>query len=178
MDKKRKLVLFIASSLDGYIATNDESLEWLYRVEGEGDNGFSEFYNTVDTIIMGKNTYDWILNQDLKEFPYKNKDCYVFTRSSAVNNENVKFVNGDISEFIKKLKDKDGKNIWIVGGGNLLQSFIQRGLVDELILTIAPTLLGKGIHLFREGEYQLDLSLKRMRHFNQFIELHYIIKKD
>lgn len=54
MDKKRKLVLFIASSLDGYIATNDESLEWLYRVEGEGDNGFSEFYNTVDTIIMGK----------------------------------------------------------------------------------------------------------------------------
>lgn len=54
MDKKRKLVLFIAASLDGYIATNDESLEWLYRVEGEGDNGFSEFYNTVDTIIMGK----------------------------------------------------------------------------------------------------------------------------
>src|SRR5690625_7076730 len=104
MDKKRKLVLFIASSLDGYIATNDESLEWLYRVEGEGDNGFSEFYNTVDTIIMGKKTYDWILNQDLKEFPYKNKDCYVFTTSTAENNENVKFINDDITDFINNLK--------------------------------------------------------------------------
>ena len=177
MDKKRKLVLFIASSLDGYIATNDESLEWLYRVEGEGDNGFSEFYNTVDTIIMGKKTYDWILNQDLKEFPYKNKDCYVFTRSSAENNENVKFINGDITDFINNLKAQDGKNIWIVGGGQLLHSFIQRGLVDEFILTIAPTLIGNGIPLFRKGEYQLELSLKRMRNFNQFVELHYEYKK-
>lgn len=177
MDKKRKLVLFIASSLDGYIATNDESLEWLYRVEGEGDNGFSEFYNTVDTIIMGKKTYDWILNQDLKEFPYKNKDCYVFTTSTAENNENVKFINGDITDFINNLKAQDGKNIWIVGGGQLLHSFIQRGLVDEFILTIAPTLIGNGIPLFRKGEYQLELSLKRMRNFNQFVELHYEYKK-
>ena len=85
MSKKRNLILFIASSLDGYIATKDESLEWLYNVEGEGDNGYSEFYDTVDTILMGKRTYDWVLNQDLKEFPYKNKECYVFTRSFARN---------------------------------------------------------------------------------------------
>lgn len=117
------------------------------------------------------------MNQDLKEFPYKNKDCYVFTRSSAENNENVKFINGDITDFINNLNAQDGKNIWIVGGGQLLHSFIQRGLVDEFILTIAPTLIGNGIPLFRKGEYQLELSLKRMRNFNQFVELHYEYKK-
>lgn len=177
MSKKRNLVLFIASSLDGYIATKDESLEWLYNVEGEGDNGFSEFYDKVDSILMGKRTYDWVINQDLKEFPYKDKECYVFTRSFTENTEDVKFVNGDVTSFVNKLKRKDGKNIWIVGGGELLHSFIKEKLVDELIITVAPILLGNGIPLFKEGDYQLNLSLKEMRKFNQFIELHYEVKK-
>lgn len=177
MGEKRNLVLFIASSLDGYIATTDESLEWLYNVEGDGDNGFSEFYETVDTILMGKRTYDWVMNQDLKEFPYKNKECYVFTRSLTENTEDVKFVNGDLTNFVNKLKKQNGKNIWIVGGGELLYSFIQGKLVDEFIITVAPTLLGKGIPLFREGDYLLNLSLKEIRNFNQFVELHYEVNK-
>ncbi|MFC5603355.1 dihydrofolate reductase family protein [Sporosarcina koreensis] len=176
MSKKRKLVLFIASSLDGYIATKDESLEWLFKVEGEGDNGFADFYETVDTVLMGKRTYDWVMKQDIKEFPYKNKECYVFTRSAVEDTENVQFVNDDVTHFVHKLKDQEGKNIWIVGGGELLQSFIQEKLVNELILTVAPTILGKGIPLFKEGDYQLDLSLKGTRNFNQFVELHYEIK--
>jgi len=72
--------LYFATSLDGYIATEDESLEWLFNVEGEGDNGYSEFYETVDTILMGNKTYEWIIRHETGEFPYKNKDCYVFTR--------------------------------------------------------------------------------------------------
>ncbi|MFP3919473.1 dihydrofolate reductase family protein, partial [Lysinibacillus telephonicus] len=116
MSNKRKLLLFIAASLDGYIATKDESLDWLYQVQGEGDNGFSEFYETVDTVLMGKRTYDWVVKQDLKEFPYKNKECYVFTRSFSVNTEDVEFINDDVVKFINKLKSQDGKNIWIVGG--------------------------------------------------------------
>lgn len=176
MSKKRNLVLFIASSLDGYIATKEESLEWLFKVEGEGDNGFTEFYETVDTVLMGKRTYDWIMKQDIKEFPYKNKECYVFTRSVVEDTENVRFVNDDVTNFIHKLKNQEGKNIWIVGGGELLQSFIQEKLVNELILTVAPTILGKGIPLFKEGDYQLDLSLKGTRNFNQFVELHYDVK--
>lgn len=176
MSNKRKLVLFIASSLDGYIATKEESLEWLFNVEGEGDNGFSEFYDTVDTIIMGKRTYDWVMNQGLEEFPYKNKDCYVFTRFLTDNTEDVKFVNGDLTNFVNKIKSQDGKNIWIVGGGELLHSFLKEKLLDELIITIAPTLLGDGIELFRKGDYQLNLSLKGMRKFNQFVEIHYDVK--
>lgn len=130
----------------------------------------------MDTVLLGKRTYDWIIKQDIEEFPYKNKKCYVFTRSSIEDTEDVKFVNDGVTKFIEKLKSQDGKNIWIVGGGELLHSFIQEKLVDELIITVAPTILGKGIPLFREGDYQLDLSLKGMRDFNQFVELHYEVK--
>jgi len=176
MRKKRDVVLFIASSLDGYIATKDDSLEWLFKVEGEGDNGFAEFYETVDTVLMGKRTYDWVMGQDIKEFPYKNKECYVFTRLVVEDTENVRFVNDDIPNFVHKLKQKEGKNIWIVGGGELLQSFIKEKLIDEIILTVAPTILGKGIPLFKEGDFQLDLLLKGTRNFNQFVELRYDVK--
>lgn len=67
---ERKVVLFIASSLDGYIADDNESLEWLFSVEGEGDNGYADFYETVDTVVMGNRTYKWLLDQNLEEFPY------------------------------------------------------------------------------------------------------------
>ncbi|MED3656019.1 dihydrofolate reductase family protein [Heyndrickxia sporothermodurans] len=76
-----------------------------------------------------------------------------------------------------QLKSQPSKNIWIVGGGELLHSFIQENLVDELIVTVAPTIIGKGISLFKEGDYQLDLSLKGTRNFNQFVELHYEVKR-
>jgi len=176
MINKRNIVLFIASSLDGYIATKDDSLEWLFNVEGEGDNGYSEFYDSVDTILLGKRTFDWIMKQDTEEFPYKNKECYVFTKSAIEDTDDVKFINEDVTKFVDKLKSQYGKNIWIVGGGELLHSFIKEKLVDELIVTIAPTLLGKGIPLFREGDYRLNLTLKGTRKFNQFVELHYVVK--
>ena len=177
MSGKRNLVLFIATSLDGYIAAPDESLEWLYQIEGEGDNGFSEFYQTVDTILMGKRTYDWIIKQQLEQFPYQNKRCSVFTRSDMENNEDVIFLNEDVAELTNKLKQEDGKNIWIVGGGELLHSFIEKKLVDEMIITVAPVILGQGIPLFRKGNQQLKLLLKNERTFNQFVELHYEVKK-
>lgn len=173
MSKKRNVVLFIASSLDGYIATKDESLEWLFKVEGEGDNGFAEFYETIDTVLMGKRTYDWVMNQEIAEFPYKNKNCYVFTRSSVEDTDNVRFINKDVTDFVQALKREEGKNIWIVGGGELLHAFVERKLVDEFIITVAPTIIGKGIPLFREGDHQLELTLKGIRTFNQFVELHY-----
>ncbi len=177
MSSQRKLVLFIATSLDGYIATKNESLDWLFKVEGEGDNGYSEFYETVDTILMGRRTYDWILNHETEAFPYSNKDCYVFSRSVSDDNKDVKFINEDIVDFTNQLKNEKGKNIWIVGGGELLQSFIKEKLIDELIITVAPTIIGTGISLFKEGNYELELSLKRTRRFNQFVELHYEVQR-
>ncbi len=66
---RRKVIVYIATSLDGYIATKDESLDWLFKVEGEGDNGYSEFYDTIDTIVLGRRTYDWIMNEEKGNFP-------------------------------------------------------------------------------------------------------------
>lgn len=177
MRDQRKLVLFIATSLDGYIARKDDSLDWLFRVEGEGDNGYSKFYETVDTILIGRRTYDWIMEHEKGDFPYKNKECYVFSRSAIEDNKYVKFVNEDIIDFSQKLKNENGKNIWIVGGGELLHSFIKEKLIDELIITIAPTLIGKGIPLFKEDDFELELSLKDIKRFNQFAELHYEVQK-
>lgn len=105
-----------------------------------------------------------------------NKKCYVFSKSEKGKNENVEFINQDIVEFTNKIKRLDGENIWIVGGGNLLHSFIKEKLVDEFIITIAPILIGQGIPLFNKNDFELELKLKGIRRFNQFVELHYEVK--
>ncbi|MFE8700109.1 dihydrofolate reductase family protein [Cytobacillus sp. FJAT-54145] len=177
MKESRKVVLYIATSLDGFIAAEDESLDWLFRVEGEGDNGYSAFYETVDTILMGRKTFDWVMQHENGNFPYANKECYVFTKSVIQDSQHVKFINEDIVSFTNHLKSRNGKNIWIVGGGGLLQTFLKEKLVDELIITVAPALIGKGIPLFREGDYEIELSLKGFKQYNQFGELHYEVKR-
>lgn len=174
---KRKLVLYIASSLDGYIATEEHNLDWLFTTEGEGDNGYSKFYDTVDTVLIGRTTYDWIIEHEKGNFPYKGKECYVFSRTKKADNEDITFINGDVAKFLEDLKNIKGKNIWIVGGSNLLQAFVKEKLVDELIVNIAPVLLGKGIPLFNNNDFQTPLSLKSNKSFNQFVELHYEIVK-
>ena len=160
MMEQRKLVLYIASSLDGYIATNEHNLDWLFSVEGEGDNGYSLFYETIDTILIGRVTYDWIIEHENGRFPYEGKKCYVFSKTKKEDNKHVNFICEDIVRFVIDLKNKNGKNIWLVGGGELLNTFIKEKLVDELIITIAPRLLGKGIHLFKSNNFQTSLALK------------------
>jgi dihydrofolate reductase len=176
MSNQRKVVLYIATSLDGYIATEEESLEWLFKIESEGDAGYSEFYETVDTILMGRKTYDWIMAMEKGKFPYENKECYVFSNTLNGKTENVEFVNEEVVSFTKKLKSEAGKDIWIVGGGELLHLFLLNKLVDEYIITIAPTLIGKGIPLFKEADYELELELLDVKRFNQFAQLHYVMK--
>ena len=173
----RKVVLFIAASLDGYIATENHGLDWLFEVEGEGDNGYGRFYDTVDTILIGRTTYDWIMEQDPNGFPYKGKECYVFSRTVTEGEEGVIFTASDPAGLARELKNKDGGKIWIVGGGDLLSAFIRENLVDEIFLSIAPVLLGKGIPLFRENDFQTSLSLKNISRFGQFVELHYEVVK-
>jgi len=174
---QRKLVLYIAASLDGYIATEEHSLDWLFAVEGEGDNGYSVFFESVDTILIGRITYDWIMEHEKGNFPYKGKECYVFTRTMKDDNEHVKFISEDVIQFSKDLKDKSGKSIWLVGGGDLLSTFIKEKLVDEIIVTIAPVLLGKGIPLFKDNGFQTLLSLTSINRFHQFVELRYDVKR-
>jgi len=176
MKKDSKVILFIAESLDGYIATSEESLEWLFKTVGEGDAGYTEFYETIDTVIMGRRTYDWIIQKENENFPYKDKKCYVFSRTTTGRNEFVEFINEDILHFTQRIKENSEGNIWIVGGGELLQFFMKEKLVDELIITIAPTLIGRGIPLFRENDLETELILKDVKQFNQFAQLYYELK--
>ena len=174
----RKLILYIAASLDGYIATEDHNLDWLFSVDGDGDNGFSNFYETVDTFLIGRTTYDWIMKQENGNFPYKNKECYVFSRTYKNDNEFVKFINDDIISFVSTLKNKDGKDIWVVGGGELIHDLINEGLIDEFRITIAPVLIGKGIKLFKSNNIQTSLNLINITQYNQLVELHYVTIKE
>ncbi len=174
---QRKLVLYIAASLDGYIAGDGESLDWLDTVEGEGDNGYSVFYDTVDTLLMGRKTYDWILANTVS-FPYEGKECYVFSREERENQTQVKFVREDVTQFVNMLKDCEGKRIWLVGGGDLLRTFLKENLVDEMILTVVPVVLGSGVPLFSGKEAIKSLHLKNTVKFGQFIQLHYICEMD
>lgn len=173
---KRNVILYIGMSLDGYISGENGELDWLEGTEGVGDNGYSEFYETVDTVIMGNTTYQEVLGFDVP-YPYTGIQNYVFSKTRTGRDEHVTFVNGDVKSFIAELKQQEGKQIWLVGGGKIVQSFLQEGLIDEMIISIAPIILGKGIPLFIGGVPETQYELKKAEQLNQFVQLTYEKKK-
>lgn len=175
MNEKRKVILFNATSLDGYIAKENGDINWLNNVEGEGDAGFAEFYKTIDTVVMGKTTYDHVLTL-VEDFPHSDRKCYVFSNSKTGNDKYVKFVKGDVVRFTRNLQQEDGSNIWLVGGAGLLDQFLKENLIDEFIITVAPIVLGNGIPLFKIDNPEFLLSLIDYRRFGEFVQLHYTRK--
>lgn len=172
----REVILYIAASLDGFIAKEDDDLQWLEETEGEGDNGYSEMYDSIDTTIMGKRTYDYVM-EHAEAFPYPDKKNYVFTTSVQGSTEYVDFVDEDVVAFTKKLKEQQGSKIWMVGGSDILDDFVKENLIDEYIITVTPHILGAGIPLFRENNSQIDLVLVSTIRFGQFVQLHYKVNK-
>lgn len=164
-----KLKLFIAMSLDGFIADPSDSIDWLEAIEGQGDNGYQSFYNSVDTLIMGRRTYDWI-KEHTDRYPYTGKISYVITSQDHDDTQEVKFSKDPVT-LIKKLKKGKGKDLWLVGGGVLVDALLKEGLVDEIILTIAPIILGSGIPLFKGSK--ANLKQTKIQVFNQFTQIHY-----
>lgn len=169
----RKVILFIAASLDNYIARKDGSVDWLFA---DGDYGFTEFYAGIDTIVTGRKTYD--KSKEYGGDPYKGKRLIVFTRSEKLNDENkTEFVNDDIVEFMRKLKNEDGKNIWLLGGGEITKEFLLNDLIDEIVVAIHPVILGEGIPLFYSIPKQTNLELTDHKIFkNGLVELFYSVK--
>ncbi|MEH7111486.1 dihydrofolate reductase family protein [Neobacillus niacini] len=170
------LVFYGAISLDGYLARENHSLDWLFGTEGEDETGYEEFFESVNTILMGRSTYDQIAILSPDKFPYEDKECYVFSRTLKGSSEHVNFINEDIVDFTQSLKKQDGKRIWIVGGGAVLQPLLQAKLVDEFIIQITPVIIGRGIPMFVPGEQENELTLVDVRRYKQFAELHYIKK--
>ena len=145
----RRLKLYIAASLDGYIAGPNGEIDWL-DVDGDLDYGYAEFYESIDTTLMGSLTYRVALS--VPDFPYPDKTNYVFTRSAPPpDTEHVRFVSGDIAGFVRSLKEQTGGAIWLVGGGQINTAMLNAGLIDDLVLTSFPVVLGDGIPLFAAG---------------------------
>ena len=117
---------------------------------GDPDYGYGDFYDSIDTTLMGRATYE--ITQTVEEFPYPEKANYVFTRNPDLSDtEHVRFISSDIAAFVRQLKEQAGKNIWLIGGGQINTIMLNEDLVDSIILTAFPIVLGEGIPLFAPG---------------------------
>jgi dihydrofolate reductase len=171
---QRKTILFIAASIDGYIATLDEDLSFLSIVESEGeDYGYSQFMNNVDTVIMGRKTYDWIM-KEVKEYPHPDKDSYIITRTPREDSGRIRFYTGNLKELISMLKLIPGKNIFVDGGAEVIDVLLKENLIDEFVISIIPILLGDGVRLFKDGRPELRLMLMHSECYGTgLVQLHY-----
>lgn len=176
----RKLSLFIASSLDGYIAKPNDDLSFLKLVEKEGeDYGYTKFTDSVDTIIIGRKTYDYVL-KEIGSSHYDNgqRDVYVITRNEKPPHGRTTFYSGNLRGLVERLKSENGKDIYCDGGAEIINELLQLDLIDELIISIIPVLLGEGTRLFKDGRPEQLLEMVTAKTFETgLIQLHYKRKK-
>lgn len=174
----RKLVIYIASSVDGYIAQPNDDLSFLKRVEKEGeDYGYAEFIRNIDTIVLGRTTYDWVS----KNAPghYGEKRTFVITHQESPAEGNVTFYSGNLKELVQKLKEEDSeKHIFCDGGSSIINQLLKEDLVDELTISFIPVLLGEGVRLFPDGRPEQVLELQSAKSFDTgLVQLYYHRKR-
>ena len=172
----RKIKSYIAISLNGKIAKSDGGVQWLESIPNPEkiDYGYSEFLKSIDTTIQGHKTYEQLLSWGI-EFPYSEKDNYVLTRDpSLLDDQNVKFIKNNHLQFIRELKEKEGKGIWQIGGGQVNTLLLNENLLDELILFIMPIIIPGGIELFEFIPKEKILELKGVKKYpTGVVELKY-----
>jgi dihydrofolate reductase len=170
-----KIVLNIAMSLDGYIATLDHSVDFLNTGGKEIKEAFEEFLNGVDSIVMGSTSYDKML--ELGGNTFQDKTIYVLTTQEYADEENVIFLDKEIEEVLFELKALDNKTVWLFGGAKTVKQFIEQDAIDTYHITIAPTILGTGIPLFLFTKEEKELHLENTVSDGEFITLTYTRKK-
>jgi dihydrofolate reductase len=171
MKARRKIVVYIATSADGYIARLDGDVEWLNRRPDTVDYGMRAFYPTIDTILWGRKTYDWALDYHKKTggkgviFDKKVAN-YVFSRKPPKKvAPGAEFVSESVKAFAQRLRATPGKHIWMMGGGELIASFLDAGEIDEFDIHVIPTLIGEGIPLVAPRHRDVSLRLRSARKF-------------
>lgn len=172
----RLCILYIAMSLDGYIAGKDDNLDFLSKVELAGeDYGYTAFQHQVDTLIWGRRTYDKVLSFG-GDFHHRDKKCYVISTTRKGTDENVEFVSEPV-ELVRSLKASPGKHIYCDGGGGVVAALLSAKLIDRLIVSVIPHLVGEGIRLFREGLPEQDLVFRSANSFpTGLVQLTYDVK--
>jgi dihydrofolate reductase len=176
----RKIIVYVATSADGFIARTDGSVGWLNRPQTAGDYGMGRFRKSIDSIILGRKTYEFGLEHGAR-FGTKPKH-YVFTRNASglVAAPGVEFVSEGPAEFAKRLRTKRGKHIWMMGGAELIAAFLDQGRIDEFIIHVIPTLIGDGIPLIAPQHREIHLRLLSSKSYSDgVVRLHYsVVKQD
>ncbi len=176
---KRKLILYIAMSLDGYIAKPNDDLSFLSIVEQDDqDYGYSDFIKTVDAVIVGRKTYDKVIAMGF-DFPHADKDTYIITRSPRPDLGSIKFYTGNIKSLVTRLKSETGMNIFCDGGAEIVHELLKDNLIDEFIISVIPILVGNGTKLFKDGRPEQKLELVSSKSFDTGLtQLHYRRKEN
>jgi dihydrofolate reductase len=174
----RKIKLYIAISLNGKIAGADGSVDWLENIPNPAktDYGYAGFFDSVDTTIQGYNTYNQVIGWGI-DFPYKGKKNYVLTKKQNVKNtEFVEFITENHAEFIKRLKEEKGRDIWLIGGSKANTLVLNAGLLDEIIVFVMPVILSGGIELFDAFPAETQLKLLESKSYSSgVVEMKYSV---
>jgi dihydrofolate reductase len=180
---------YTATTLDGFIADDSNSLDWLFEVDrgSEGRDAFGEFFAEVGAMAMGATTYEWVLEHDrLLENPdkwqgyYGDTPCWVFTHRDlpAIPGAALSFVQGDVAPVHEAMVEAaGGKNVWLVGGGDLVGQFADRGLLDEILVGVTPVTLGGGAPLLPRRLTSSQLELVDVTRYGQMVELAYRVRR-
>ena len=166
-----KIVYYVATSLDSYIADTDGGVDWLFH---DADYGYAEFYAGVEAIVMGRRTYDQVVG--FGDWPWQGKPAYVFTANPAAEPPaDVEFVQANAVDFVRTTVADYPGAVWLVGGGGLAGQFHRAGLIDEYVMSVHPILLGAGIPFLGAGGSPTHLQLKAVRSFDSgLVQLHYL----
>jgi len=175
MPQKRKIIVHIATSVDGYIARRDGNLDWLTnRPAPKGFYGLPQFTRTIDAKIVGRKTFDLSVKMGAR---FSARDVhYVFSRRPPPPSvpAGVEFVTQSIGAFAERLRTQPGKNVWLMGGGEIIASFLDEGAIDEFIISVVPTFIGEGIPLIAPRHREVPLRLRSTKAFSDgVVQLHY-----
>lgn len=171
----RKVILYIACSLDGYISRDNDSIDFLAGQTNEiVDYGYDQFLASVDTLILGSKTYSELINHIfVGVWPYVGKKVYVFSNRLKGSNEEVIFVDGDVVQFVESLKQTEGSDIWVVGGRGVIDPLLKAKAIDRYIITLMPNIIGSGKRLFPQLDSDTLLKLVSTETFNGMVMLTY-----
>jgi dihydrofolate reductase len=176
---QRKIIVNIATSADGYVARRDGNLDWLTeRPSPKGFYGLPEFERSVDAKVLGRKTFDRAVQMGARFSADAVR--YVFSRQPPPPSAppGVHFVTESIGAFAKRLRAESGKNVWMMGGGEIIGSFLDEGAIDEFIINVVPIFIGKGIPLIPPRHRDVSLGLLGVQQFPDGVaQLHYDVRR-
>ena len=180
----RKIIVYIATSADGFIARKDGAVDWLDRPRTAGDYGIGKFYKSIDTILLGRKTYDFVVQfvKEGKSIPKADHEPRHFAFSRHPPKKvlpGFEFVKEPIEKFAKRLRSEKGKDIWMMGGAGIIASFLDEGAIDEFIIHVIPIFIGEGIPLVAPRNRTVPLKLVSSKKFSDgVVRLHYEVIRE